>query len=673
MKLMIVESPNKTKKIQSALGAGWEVVASVGHVRDLPTKEMAVDLQTFEPTYQLTERGAQVISRLKSLVSRADEVFLATDPDREGEAISWHLLQLLRPRSYKRVTFDAITPAVIKKALTTPRKINDNLVLAYKARRVLDRLVGYQVSPVLSDQTTVRGLSAGRVQSPAVRLVVEREREIQAFRETKHFGAEVSFDQESWRATWETAPHLAADEKYILDEGLATKAAACRRFRVHSSETKTVPQAPPAPYTTSTLLQAASVSLGYKPDLTSQLAQKLFEQGLITYHRTDSQNFSDESLSEIRAFAQRHDFPIPSQARRWKAKDSAQGAHEAIRPTHLELRAAGEDAAQRALYSLIWNRAVASQLADAMFSVNTVKLESLDSDQTFLFKAVGRTLLSPGWKSLTAKDAAEEEEPGSGDEETPNGGSVPSLAGGSAVTAESGRVLKKQTRPPARYTQASLIKKLESLGIGRPSTYRSILETITGKNYAVEDRKYLLPTSHGELLVDSLVSHFAFVEYKFTRDLEERLDDIAAGTAGYLDVVRAAANQLTTELSRLSLQKQPQFSPVTTKAASNGTSAKLAEIITCPKCKSGQVRKVKDFYGCSRFREGCNFAINEKVSGKKLTENQVKQLCHKGKTDVLKGFMTKDKRPFEAALLLDTTTFKVIFPPRSSGTTTKTP
>jgi C-terminal repeat of topoisomerase len=168
------------------------------------------------------------------------------------------------------------------------------------------------------------------------------------------------------------------------------------------------------------------------------------------------------------------------------------------------------------------------------------------------------------------------------------------------------------------------------------------------------------------------VGDFAFVEYKFTRDLEERLDDIAAGTAGYLDVVRAAANQLTTELSRLSLQKQPQFSPVTTKAASNGTSAKLAEIITCPKCKRGQVRKVKDFYGCSRFREGCNFAINEKVSGKKLTENQVKQLCHKGKTDVLKGFMTKDKRPFEAALLLDTTTFKVIFPPRSSGTSTKT-
>jgi DNA topoisomerase-1 len=252
---MIVESPNKTKKIQSALGAGWEVVASVGHIRDLPAKEMAVDLLTFEPTYQLTERGAQVVSRLKTLVSRADEVFLATDPDREGEAISWHLLQVLRPRRYHRVTFDAITPAVIKKALTTPRKINENLVLAYKARRVLDRLVGYQVSPVLSDQTTVRGLSAGRVQSPAVRLVVEREREIQAFRETKHFGAEVSFDQGSWRATWETAPHLAADEKYILDEGLATRAAACRRFRVLSSETKTVP-----PGTASTLYHVHAVA-----------------------------------------------------------------------------------------------------------------------------------------------------------------------------------------------------------------------------------------------------------------------------------------------------------------------------------------------------------------------------------------------------------------------------
>ncbi len=558
MKLLIVESPNKIRKIKEILGAGWEIAASVGHIRDLPVKELGIAMPGYQPQYELSGRGADVVKTLRARAAKAEHVYLATDPDREGEAIAWHLSEALKLKSPRRVTFDAITPEVIRRAVEQPRSVDLDLVHAQEARRVLDRLFGYQVSPMLSRQTGQRGLSAGRVQSPAVRLVVEREREIDAFVEVRHFGAELQFDDNAWRAQWETAPFLKKDEKYVLDESLAQRAAACRACSVLSSSNRIAKQPPPPPFTTSTLLQAASIRLRWKPDMTAQVAQRLFEAGLITYHRTDSQNFSAEGLKEVRAYAKSHDLPLPASARSFRSKSNAQEAHEAIRPTHFASEHAGDDPAQQQLYRLIWFRAVASQLSDAEWSVNTTRLQSKSADEVFTFKAEGRVLTVPGWKSLTARDDSDEEEEDAKD----NGdGRVPILSVGTQVTAEDGRVLYKKTQPPPRYTQATLIKKLESIGIGRPSTYAAILKNVQTRGYLEDDKKYLRPTSTGNLVVDTLTTRFSFVEYEFTRALEQQLDDIAEGKAKYLTVVSTADEQLQRELAALQSSPRAPYNP----------------------------------------------------------------------------------------------------------------
>jgi len=569
MKLMIVESPNKVKKIKEILGAGWDVAASVGHIRDLPVKVLGITMPGYQPQYELSERGADVVKTLRARAARADQVYLATDPDREGEAIAWHVAEALKLKKPQRVSFDAITPEVIRKALERPRTLDLNLVHAQEARRVLDRLVGYQVSPILSRQAARSGLSAGRVQSPAVRLVVDREREIEVFVEVRHFGAELSFDGNSWRAQWETGPYLkksAADPegKYILDETLATRAAACRACTVLTSSNRISKQPPPPPFTTSTMLQAASIRFRWKPDQTAQVAQRLFEAGLITYHRTDSQNFSKEAVKEVRGYAAGRGLPLPPAGRTWRTRGNAQEAHEAIRPTHFAAEHAGEDADQRQLYTLIWERAVASQLADAEWSVNTTRLEAKKSvtakkggkkdAETFTFKAEGRVLVVQGWKALTAKDDADEEDEG-GDGESC--GKVPVLPVGAAVLAESGKVLYKKTQPPPRYSQAGLIKKLETIGIGRPSTYPAILKNVQTRGYLEDDKKYLRPTELGLLVVDALVKRFSFLEFAFTRDLEQQLDEIAEGRAEYLTVVSAADERLQGEL--LALRAVPRL------------------------------------------------------------------------------------------------------------------
>jgi DNA topoisomerase-1 len=655
MKLMIVESPNKVKKIKSLLGAGWDVAASVGHVRDLPKTTMGVTTPDYQLQYEYTEHGKGVIDGLKTRAARAETVYLATDPDREGEAIAWHLRETLKLKQYQRVTFDAITQDVILRALKTPRQLDMNLVHAQEARRGADRLVGYKVSPALSRQSGIARLSAGRVQTVAVRLVVERQREIENFITTKHFGAEAIFEDGKWTAQWDTAPFLKTGEKYILDSALAERAAQCRIFKVIDAATKKAMQAPPAPFTTSTLLQAASVTFGFKPDQTAQLAQKLFEQGLITYHRTDSQNFSAEALAEIRAYAQANNLPIPAKPRTWKSKASAQEAHEAIRPTHLEERNAGEDAAQRKLYTLIWNRAVASQLADAEYSVNTLRLESQQEAQKFFFKSAGRTLVFPGWRGLTAKDAAEDADDDTERKDDDNG-KVPALAIGTALESSSTRLLNKQTKPPNGYTQASLIKKLESEGIGRPSTYPAILKNVMTRGYLVEGKKILFATDLAKLLIDALTGKFRFVEYDYTRDLEQELDDIASGKALYLTVVSALDMQLNTELSQFhmvrsaDLGSRPGDAP---QAPEDEALSAARPGIPCPKCKAGRLRRPegKDFFGCDRFREGCGFIVSTTVAKKKLTDKQIETLCTKGKTALLKGFTSKVGKPFDAYLV----------------------
>jgi DNA topoisomerase-1 len=655
VKLMIVESPNKTAKIAAILGEGWKVSASIGHIRDLPRKSIGVLAPDYKPEYVFTDpRAEEVTERLKGLAARADEVYLATDPDREGEAIAWHLKETLGLRHYQRVTFDAITSDVINKALTKPRQIDDHLVAAQEARRVLDRLVGYQVSPKLSDQTGRRGLSAGRVQSIAVRIVAERERQIKNFKPTKHFGAEVSFDKNLWSAQWKTKPYLAEGEEYILDQGLANRAAQCRNFTVTASGGKPRPEAPPAPFTTSTLLQAASVTLHFDPEKTAQLAQALFAAGLITYHRTDSQNFGDEALSEIRAFAGTKGWATPAKPRKWKPKDGAQEAHEAIRPTHLEHLDAGETEEQRALYRLIWVRAVASQLADAEYHVSTVELEATDAAGTFQFVATGRTMTNPGWRALTPKDAADEADEES--EEAKGSGKVPILKTGLSLTAESGRVLNKSTKAPSRFTKASLIKQLENMGIGRPSTYAAIIKNIMEREYLNESKKYLIPTEVGYLIVDSLVGNFAFAEYDFTKDLEESLDHIAEGQADYRTIVGNVNDRLCRDLGNLKLQR----SSLANSTPSTGGPQSSTGVATCPSCKKGTVQQIKSakgtFWGCSAYQKegGCKFSIDGMFGKKTHSEAVIKQLCEKLiTTQVIKGLQNKDGKKYDAKLKLN--------------------
>lgn len=617
MKLMVVESPNKVKKIASLLDDDWQVLASSGHVRDLPRQVESLDIQPprYEMNYEFIPRapipgapgrffpgGKDRVDRIAKEAAKADMVYLATDPDREGEAIAWHLKEALNldEADYERVTFTEITVSAINKAVASPRRIDMKRVHAQEARRALDRIVGYAVSPLLSDQLGMT-VSAGRVQSPAVRLVVDLERRIQAFRETNHFGAAVAFDGGAWSAEWNTKPFLGEDQKYVLDEALATRAASCRDFRVSSSETTTQSEAPPPPFSTALLLQAASVALKFDPEVTAKLAQKLFEQGVISYIRTDSVNFSEEAIAEMRGYAEGQGWAVPAKARRFKSKADAQEAHEAIRPTHMDATEAGETPDEQALYRLIWLRSMASQLTDARYSVNTVVLEASIGSETFEFRAKGRVMVDSGWRVLTATDAADEpdgeNEDGEDSENAAASGKVPKLDAGSAKRADSGQLLKKRTKPPKRYSKAGLVKKLEATGIGRPATYPAIMANIMAKAYLVEQKRLLAPTKVGCDLVDTLVKgQFGFIELPFTRELEEDLDRIAAGEQNYVAVVGAAFDQLQSEMDGIS------------------RSGLLAPRFPCPNCGKPLRRTTKDgraYWYCTAFRDGCKTFMDD--------------------------------------------------------------
>ncbi len=582
--LLIVESPGKVKKIQGLLGSDWRVSASVGHVRDLPVKSIGVAAPDFRPAYEATERGAEVLKRLAAQVKEADAVYLATDPDREGEAIAWHLQDALKLKNPKRITYTEITESAVKKAISAPRAIDNALVAAQEGRRVLDRLCGYMVSGPLSDSAGQR-LSAGRVQSPAVRLVVDREREIKAFKATTHFGAELSFPA-GWTAAWK--PSLPDGQEYMLDKAQAEKAAAVRSLTVKDCQESESRSAPPAPFTTSSLQQAASNALKYTPKTTMSLAQRLYEQGAITYMRTDSPNLSEEAVAEARAYCAAQGWPLVDAPRHWKAKGDAQEAHEAIRPTHIEQEEAGETPEEQALYRLIRMRVLAAMLEDARYAVRTVSLAGDGME----YEARGRTLISQGWKILTAADQAEDE--GEAEPDNP----VPALEANAAAQSADGKVITKSTKPPARYTEASLVRELERRGIGRPSTYAAIIDTISTREYVKTEKRFLVPTSAGEAVVDGLCGRFAFAEYDYTRRMEDALDQIAEGKAQYKAVVSAAHDQLRQELQALAGQ------------SSGGK--------TCPQCgkplarRSGTSKKTGkpyDFLSCTGYPE-CTYSEN---------------------------------------------------------------
>lgn len=553
-KLLIVESPGKIKKLKSFLDNDWEVMASVGHVRDLPFKNYGLCPPDFKPVYEVTEDKKSVVEKLRTAVKKADEVYLASDPDREGEAIAWHLKDLLGLSSYKRVTYTAITKEDVLAGIEAYRDIDMNLVHAQEARRGLDRLVGFKVSAPLSEIVGTFGLSAGRVQSPAVRIIVDREREIRAFVSTTHFGVELSFtpkEGEPWKAQWlPKEGFLEEGEEYVLDKELAERVAAIRALSVLSFEEKEAKTSPPAPFTTSTLQQAASNALKLAPKRTMDLAQKLYEGGHITYMRTDSPNLSESAIKEIREFAEGKGLPLSDKPRTWKSKAGAQEAHEAIRPTHIEVEEVTldlegvdkrfvDDAA--ALYKLIRLRALACQLADALFSVRVVRVQADLDDKKAIFEGRGRTLVSPGWLSVSGKAAEEDEE-----EEPTN--PIPVLENGASIEAGDGRLLTKKTKPKSRFKQASLIKELEKRGIGRPATYAAILDNIMSRQYLKEEKGYLVPTPLGEKLVDALKPSFSFLDLDFTKGMEDALDDIACGKNTFASCMRKFHETLVNEL-----------------------------------------------------------------------------------------------------------------------------
>lgn len=614
--LVIIESPGKLEKLQAILGPQYKVAACYGHVRDLPERDMGVAPPEYIAQYEIKDRSAKTISWLKKLCQSSARVLLATDPDREGEAISWHLAEVLRLKNPERICFNRVTESAVNAALASSRRIDMGRVIAQGARRVIDRLVGYQVSGPLSRALDQRGVSAGRVQSPALALVVERERAIQAFVSRTHFSAVLQFagDAGQWSATWQFTGLQEEEgaEKLWFDRAVAAKAAATRAVRVLSCSERTESEAPPAPFITSTLQQAASVALGYDPETTMTHAQALFDHGHITYHRTDDPNLSDEAIADINNYVQAHGLTLAPAPRRWKAKASAQEGHEATRPTHVEVEEAGDTPEQQALYRLIRIRAIACQLADAEYAVREVELASTDheGDTPLAFVAVGRTLAFTGWRALQAGVAElddDEERAGEGGRAA---NPVPALPVDLPLRVIDGTVRTHQTQPPNRYSKASLVRALEEAGVGRPATYAQIMAGITSRGYVVVDKKRLKPTDLGYRVYDALKPHFSFMDLGYTKHMEERLDQIAIGQARYLDVVRDADATLQAELRRL-----PAPAPA---AGEGGRAAAIpADTQQCPTCTKPMVRKQrrpdkKFFWGCTGY-PGCTTTFDDKA------------------------------------------------------------
>ena len=614
-KLLIVESPNKTAKIQHYLGSDWIVAASCGHIRDLPPGEMGVAPPDYRPQYVTGERSGKTIAKLKALARDADEIWLATDPDREGEAIAWHLQQVIgHGKTCRRVTFNEITQSAIAQAIRQPRQVDTRLFAAQEARRVLDRLYGYKVSPLAGNKLGQRGISAGRVQSPALRLVVEREEAIRAFVKTKHYGVVVELPDDtgaaSWSAQWDTRPLVTDDHPYITNRDIAVAVLEATRpgLIVTAFEEKTQARKAPPPFTTSTLQQAAANRLKIGVEACMKLAQALFEAGLITYHRTDNPNLSQEGVQMVWDYLRERGQAqyIPEKANAWKAKDGAQEAHEAIRPTDFYVFDPQTGKAQQdALYKLIWRRALACQMKDAQFQLRTAQLQTLSPvaalqglppgndapAPTALFKASGSLRLYDGWMRVADDDYTSEEE-----QEAAN--PLPKLAVGAQHVPQDGKILDLETKPPARYSEPALIRALEREGIGRPSTYASIIGTIQQRGYVEVVKRQFVPTELGTALVQALRGRFDFLEIAYTRGMEDHLDDIAHGKAGYRAVVAHYDQALDAQLAVFAADTSVQ--PL----------AGAAESFPCPNCDDGRLRRLKGkngfFWGCSNYQREPN-------------------------------------------------------------------
>lgn len=657
MKLLIVESPAKAKTIAKYLGSGYTVRASMGHVSDLPTDELAVDVtNAFKPTYKLLSGKTKLIRELKEYAAKASEILLATDPDREGEMIAWHLAEQLKRTQpkIKRVSFHEITPHAIQKAVASPQAINQNLVAAQQARRVLDRLFGYKLSPFLWQRlSNSKGLSAGRVQSAALRLVCERELAIADFIPQPYWNLEALFETPNkerfaarlheWKGKTVGSPAAkgvqvvisSAEQAHALAERARKEA-----YHIQSVEKKTVRRLPPPPFTTSTLQQAASNRLGMSPKAAMRIAQQLYEgvalengqaAGLITYMRTDATRISEDTITSIREWVARdiglEYLPEKPHRHEGKKAKNAQEAHEAIRPTLIERTPKQVRAflspEQYKLYTLIWQRSVASQMAASISDQTTVSIASASGE--FVFRATGSVLKFRGFLQVY-EDNPEEIKANTDPDAPSNQALPPSLVMGMPVALLELTPKEQHTKPPPRYTEASLVKALEAFGIGRPSTYAAILHTILDRQYARLQAKQLYAEEIGLKVNEMLTQHFpALFDLQFTARMENELDHIAQGQRAYLEAMQSFYHQqLIPALERAvgALPRQPQNDLKTTSGAAPRSPRKVAKPKTpsaetsatsqadpnlppaCPNCgRAMQKRQGKtgSFWGCSGF------------------------------------------------------------------------
>jgi DNA topoisomerase-1 len=648
-KLVIVESPAKAKTIQKYLGRGYRVTSSMGHVRDLPKSDLAIDIEhDFAPSYEITKQ--KVVSELRQAARTADEIYLATDPDREGEAIAWHIVQAVnapKRTPIHRVVFQSITRDAVQQAIANPRTIDVHLVEAQQARRLLDRIVGYQLSPLLWDKVK-RGLSAGRVQSVAVRLIVEREREVEAFVPVEYWTIEADLLKPAAPNQPFRANLIERDGKKLDKFAVANQEQADAivqdlegaTYIVQKVTRKDKRRSAAPPFTTSTLQQEAGRKLGFSAKKTMTLAQRLYEGvdiggaegtvGLITYMRTDSTNIAPEAQAEARqVIEQRYGKTyLPERPPVYKSKaKGAQEAHEAIRPTSAA-RAPDQVASKLdrdllRLYDLIWKRFLASQMAPAVFDSTTVDIDawmtadrrptligqtessppsavhSSSSTAPYVFRATGSVLKFPGFLAVYNVSLDEGEE----DEDSER--RLPQLSERDPLDLLSLLPIQHFTEPPPRFTEASLVKKLEELGIGRPSTYASIISTIQDREYVELTEKKLLPTTLGRVVTDLLVAHFGtIVDYDFTSQMEQQLDDIADGEKQWVPVLRDFYGPFQVTLADAQRQMR---------------NVKREEIVTdlgCPKCNQGflaiKFGRNGEFLACTRYSkdggpDSCDF------------------------------------------------------------------
>ena len=628
-KLVIVESPTKSKTIEKFLGKEYKVLSSFGHIRDLPAKSLGVDVENnFEPKYVIPPKAKKVIAELKKESKKSEETILATDEDREGEAISWHLAEVLNLENPKRIVFHEITRNAIEDALKNPRGLDLNLVNAQQARRILDRLVGYKLSPFLWKKVA-RGLSAGRVQSAAVRLVVEREREREKFKSEEYWTIEALLEKDKeFKAILFRKENIKSKEE--TDKILKDLEGA--DYTLSNIEKKETIKNPFPPYTTSSLQQDCWNRFHFPSRLTMRLAQELYEKGHITYHRTDSVNLSQLSLNSAKNYIEKN-FGKNYWAgfKQYKSKGKTQEAHEAIRPSHPEEspEILNLEKNQQKLYDLIWRRFMASQMSKAIFDSTSLEIKAKDC----IFKATGQILKFDGFLKIYPTKFEETD--------------LPNLKTGDNLILKSLTPSQHFTQPKPRYTEASLIKALEENGIGRPSTYAPIISTIQTRNYIEKDEnKRFKPTEIGTVVNDILVKHFPeIVDINFTAKMENELDEVAEGKDDWIKTCRdfygpfeKNLNEKYSEVEKEDIAEKPTKkncpkcgSPLVERlgrygrfyACSKFPECKYTESlkenklnIKCPKCKEGNLAQKrtktrKIFYGCDRFPK-CDFALWDK-------------------------------------------------------------